>query len=345
MKTNYSLLFLFILGLVSCSTHQPVQISAITDTPIAIMTISNTPSLAITPAPTYDSWCWKKEKECEIAQRLGVNIQQIESFSPNMQWAVIYLGGMRFVKVDGSKEWEFNSSQMREDIGECGYFLEINFWSLDSRYVYFSPDPSYCSRMFNYSDVGTQVLYRLDVEAGTIEEYLPFVKYRFSSGYERWGLYTFEFSPDGRYLVYFQSYGSPMIINIKNLTTKDEITYELDNKYLEAGCPAWMDDAVHVLFYAATTTHPGDPTLASLFFIDLKEQTIQAIYHDEPNVYCAIGNPYFREENPDATNLIPVRVLDIGYQQLLDQFYLDPLAGQKIPWATITPYPSSTPRP
>jgi hypothetical protein len=38
-------------------------------------------------------------------------------------------------------------------------------------------------------------------------------------------------------------------------------------------------------------------------------------------------------------------VLDIGYQQRLDQFYLNPLTEQKVLWATSTPYPSSTPKP
>jgi len=346
---------MLILGVIGCSMQKTVSVTPTIESPTILSPTASRSD--IIPTPTYDSWCWKKDKECEIAKSLGVTIQNIDSFSPDMQWVVIYnmkwakappdkdVGGMKFVKVDGSKEWKFSATQMREDIGECSNIFMTNFWSPDSHYVYFSPNPSYCSRMFNFSDVGTQVLYRLDIEAGTIEEYLPFVRYRFSSGDERWGLYTFEFSPDGHHLIYFQSYGSPMIIKIRDLTTEDEITYELDSKYLEAGCPAWLDDNNHVLFYAATTTRPSDPTLASLYIIDLEEQAIRTIYHDQPNVYCPISSPYFREDNPDATNLIPVRVLDIGYQQVLDQFYLNPLTGQKVLWATPTPYPSYTPRP
>ena len=356
MKKNHYLLFLLICWFVGCSAPQLTQTNITTN--ISLMPIiSSTPDPTIIPSPTYDYWCWEKEKECELAKNLGVNIQQIDSFSPNMQWAVIYdtklakmppdkdIGGFRFVKVDGSQEWRFNATQMSQDIGECSNIFMTNAWSPDSRYVYFSPNPSYCSRMFNYSDVGTQVLYRLDVRTGAVEEYLPFVKYRFSSGYERWGLYTFEFSPDGHRLIYFQSYGSPMIIKVRDLTTEDEVTYELDSKYLEAGCPAWMDDNSHIVFYAATTTRPYDSTMSSLYIINLGDQTIETVYRDQPNVYCPISNPYYREDNPDATNLIPVMVFDIGYQQGLDQFYLNPITGQKVLWATSTPYPSSTPKP
>lgn len=357
MKKNYSLLFILILGITSCSMQKLVSIAATTEIPVTMTTTSSNLNLSITLTPTLDSlWCSDREKECEIARSLGVGILQIDSFSPNMKWVAMNdlkmakfppdkdIGGMKFVKVDKSKEWKFNATQMREDIGECSNIFMTNFWSNDSRYVYFSPHPSYCSRMFNFSDIGTQVLYRLDVETGATEEFLPFIKYHFSSGYERWGLYTFEFSPNGRYLVYFQSYGSPMIIHVKDLKTEDEITYELDNKYLEAGCPAWMDDSIHVLFYAATTTRPGESTTASLYIIDLEKRTIQAIYHEQPNVYCTISNPYYREKNPDVKNLIPVNKMTIEYQ-LMEQFYLNPLTRQKVLWPTATPYPSSTSRP
>lgn len=358
MRKNCYLLLILIIGLIGCSTQHSIQISTATDIPITPITVSSTSKPTIEPTPTYNYRCWEKEKECEIAESLGISIQSIDSFSPNMQWVVIYdgkmedalpdgvLGGMRFAKVDGSIEWKFDETQMSQDIGECSNIFITNFWSNDSKYVYFSPDPSFCSRMFNFSDIGTQVLYRLAVETGVVEEYLPFVRYRFSSGHERWGLYTFRISPDGNHLIYFQSYSSPMVIKIRNLTTEHEETYELNSKYLEAGCPAWMDDSVHVLFYAATTTRPNDPTSASLFIINLDEKTIQTIYHDQPNVYCPhSSDSYFRDGNPDVANLIPVRVLDIGYAQVIDQFYLNPLTGQNILWATITPYPSNTPKP
>ena len=111
MKKNYSLIFLLILGLVSCSTQQPVQISATTGTPITMMNISSTPNPTIIPAPTYDSWCWKKEKECEIAKSLGVNIRNIDSFSPNMQWAAIY--DMKMAKALPDKDIGGRSEERR----------------------------------------------------------------------------------------------------------------------------------------------------------------------------------------------------------------------------------------
>ena len=197
MKANFGLLFLLVLVFAGCSAQKPATINTITDMPITMPTTISTSNPTIIPTPTYDFWCWKKEKECEIAQNLGVNIQQIASFSPDMQWAAIYFMGMRFVKVDGSKEWEFNATQMREDIGECAYFFEINFWSLDSRYVYFSPDPSYCSRMVNFSDAGTQVLYRLNIETGEFIEYLPFNDNLNSITSRKLDLYTHEKTPDG----------------------------------------------------------------------------------------------------------------------------------------------------
>ncbi len=339
MKTNYSLLFLLILGLVSCSTHQPVQISAITDTPIAIMTISNTPNLAITPTPTYDSWCWKKEKECEIAQKLGVNIQQIESFSPNMQWAVIYLGGMRFVKVDGSKEWEFNSLQMREDIGECGYFLEINFWSLDSRYVYFSPDPSYCSRLRNYSDVGTQVLYRLDVETGEFKEYLPFNKNTNSTTSRKFDLYSLEFSPDGTYLAYLQTLTIPLIVHIRNLETEFETTYTMNMKYPEAGCLAWSAKDHLLFFYVATVTAPEKSLVSSFYKIDVDNHIVKEIVHDKPYLYCISRGDIMNDGDLVFTKMVDT---SSGYNE---NFYFNPYTEEFEIYPTSTPYPSKTSQP
>jgi WD40 repeat protein len=310
-------------------------------------------SATATFAPTADWRCLNQDLVCALTQRLGVSMDQIDSFSPDWQWAVIYagrfesgemIGGIRFAKTDGSQQWAFYSTDMSQDIGECSAQFSTDYWSQDSRYVYFSPDPGFCSHSFNFSDFGPPVLYRLDLETGEFIEFLPFAENPTSTRPGRLGPYNFSFSPDGSYLAYVQSFNSPLTMGIKDLKTGTETAFTLDPKYREAGCLAWMQDGRDLVFYAATTTHPGDPTTASLFVVDAYDGTIRYIYRDRPNVYCALGNSYWSEHEPEDHRLVRVERYNIYYEWDA-QFLLDPLTGQESAWPTSTPWPSRTHQP
>lgn len=119
-------------GLVACNGQAP--------------TLTLSPTLAITSTQTLktsDFECRKKEKECAIATSLGVRLEYIDSFSPDLKWAAIPTfqmakkpsdqptGGIRFVKTDKSQEWNFSSTQTSHDLSDCGFFWKIDFWSSD----------------------------------------------------------------------------------------------------------------------------------------------------------------------------------------------------------------------
>lgn len=210
----------------------------------------------------------------------------------------------------------------------------------DSQYVYFSPDPSYCSHPSNFSAIGTQVLYRLDTKTGEFVEYLPFAP----TSSQRYGLYTFEFSPNGQDLVYFQTMNSSVTIKIRNLASESETSFVLDRNYHEAGCLAWMDDGQHLLFYGATTTRPNKATSTSLYLVDIRQKSILEIYHDQPNVYCAYDEPYWRENLPNSKDLL-VEKMDLSYSKVAERFYLNPLTKETLPWPTPTSWPTSAHQP
>jgi len=329
----------FILELVACSISNPSRELSL---PTMVVEPPTTDILVpkATPQPSMNLACWEKEKECAIVKKLGFHIDAIVSFSPDKQWVVVYrkqesrdgkyVGGLRFIHANGDIEWVFSSDQLEQDIGECALFWMTNFWSLDSRYVYFSPDPSYCSRPRNYSAVGTQVLYRLDIQTGEFTEILPFKL----TSFQLLGLYTLGFSPDGKSLAYFQTLDSPLIIKIRDLSTNKETIFSLNNNYREAGCLVWTADAQHVLFYVAKNTMPGTPITTSLFMIDMKQQTIQPIYSDQPNIYCPSYHVFNREQASKDKDLVPIELIgsDLGtnYFRMIDRFYLNPFTGQRI---------------
>jgi hypothetical protein len=305
-----------VLGLLGCSTS---QITAPTS-PTMHTAVTQIVATIITPTSTPDFNCWKKEKECEIANSLGVNMEQIDSFSPDMNWAVITSGfGLTFVKTDSTKEWKFDSTQMSHDIGDCSLMFMTNFWSLDSHYVYFSPNPSYCSRLVNFSDEGTQVLYRLDVTTGKIIEYLPFVKGQNSIVRRDLDLYTLAFSPDGAYLAYFHTLHIPLIIHIRNLETGTETTYTMNKKYPEAGCLAWAGKKHLLFFYVATNTAPHKDSISSLYKIDIDNKSVKEIIHDQPYLYCL--SPGAGWNNGD---LIFTMETDIKSERGIENLYFNP---------------------
>jgi hypothetical protein len=356
MKLNIKRILLgglLIMGLVSCANLYFTIPSGETKPPV--VTQFPTTTSTANPSPTIDGSCWKSEKKCAIANSLGFHVDAIVSFSPNLQWVAVYntqrkiagkfVGGLRFIKADGNSEWIFSSTQLTQDIGECALFWTTDFWSSDSRFVYFSPDPSYCSRPNRHSTYGTQVLYRLDVQTGEFTEVLPI---KFTS-FQNLGLYTFEFSSDGKFLAYFQTLDSPVIVKIRDLAMGKELNFPLEDKYHEAGCLVWTTDNQSILFYAAKNTVPGTLITSSLFSIDSKDQVVQVIYSDLPNIYCPLGDDIYRDQIPKGNYLVPIVVIgtDIGinYFRGIDWFYLNPYTREKVIWPTSTPVLSQTSSP
>ena len=356
MKKLACLASLLVVGLVACSGQAPTVIpSPVIPTLTPHSTL--TPISASTPTiwPTSASRCWKKEKECEIAKKLGVkNIDLIFSFSPDMQWAAIdksrlgsdmlLIAGLRVAKADGTQEWTFDATQFRKALIQCSGQFTTDFWSADSRYVYFSYDPGWCSRNVNFSSGNTPILYRLDVKTGIFLEYLPGAGHSGKTSLPTGGYYTFKFSPDGLYLAYLQTFNSPVVVTVRNLKTESEMVFKLDKKYPEAGCLAWMDDSQHLLFYGATTTSPNHPTSTSLYLVDINQKTIREIYNEQPNVYCAIDDRSWLITPPNPKDFLLVEKMALSYWTG-ERFYLNPLTKQTLPWPTPASWASSTPRP
>jgi hypothetical protein len=315
------------------------------------MTITQITATAVVPTSTPEFSCWKKDKrECAIAESLGIDLDSIISFSPDLKWVVIYniklatswpgkdIGGLRFVKTDNSKEWMFDATQMSQDIGECSLIFTANAWSPDSHYIYFSPDPGYCSRMRYVSDYGTQVLYRLDVLTGEFIEYLSFSDGVNSTVGRKLDLYNLAFSPDGIYLAYLKTLNAPMIIHIRNLETEKEIIYKMPAKYPEAGCLVWSSNSHFLFFYAATTTAYEKSTLSSFYKIDMDNHSIKEIIQSQPYLFCI--SDYDPIEKDD---FVFVTRADTSYN-VSEEYYFNPYTEEFIVQPTPTPYPP-TPTP
>ena len=175
----------------------------------------------------------KLDKYCSSGQAGGFR------FSPNGQWVVAFCksDSIVIVHTDESKKWDLSSSTLINPYTE--YFISVNHWSSDGAYAYISLNP----HTDGYWETFHQgvVLNRLNLETGEISEVLPL-------GKSDWIFYSFGFSPNDRRLAYIRTDRSPVILNIRDMQTGIEQSYQFDPKYNTGGRFVWSPDSEKVVF-------------------------------------------------------------------------------------------------
>jgi hypothetical protein len=201
-------------------------------------------------------------------------------FSPNGQWVVVYcsLDTVEIVRVDETKKWEISSDTLINPYTE--YFVGVDHWSNDGVYVYLDFDP----HTDGYWEPFHQgiVLYRLDLETGQISETLPL-------GKSDWIFYSYAFSPNDRRLAYIVTDQSPVILNIRDMQTGDEQSFEFDLKYNTGGGFVWSPDSQKLAFSVTQfDTNTYEYIATSIILWDKDTSKITELIKDHPSEMSVI---------------------------------------------------------
>ena len=159
--------------------------------------------------------------------------------SPNGQWVEVFCSQdtIEIVRMDETRKWEVSSDTLINPYTE--YFGNVNHWSNDGVYAYIDFDPHTDGYWEPYHQ--GIVLYRLNLETGQISEVLPL-------GKSDWIFYSLAFSPNDRRLAYLVTDKSPVILNVRDMQTGDEQSFEFDPKYNTGGGFVWSPDSQKLVF-------------------------------------------------------------------------------------------------
>lgn len=178
-----------------------------------------------------------------LQERLGKHCRPSSalraSLSPNGQWVEVNceLDVLKIVSSDESKIWDMSSSKLVDPYTDHSVY--VSRWSNDSAYVYVRANP-HTDGYWEFFHQGF-VLYRLTLETGQISEVLPLVK-------SNWRFYSFAFSPNDRRLAYIITDHSPAALNIRDMQTGIEQSFEFDPKYNTGGGFLWSPDSRRLVF-------------------------------------------------------------------------------------------------
>jgi len=285
------------------STEIPSPTSFITNTPIP-----PSPTTQIPMTATLQVLQNKLDKYCKHGQAWGVEL------SPNDQWKAVFCSYdiIEIVRNDESKNWELSSDTLINPYTE--YFASVSHWSNDGNYVYVSFDP-HTDGFWEPFHQGV-VLYRLNLETGQISEVLPL-------GKSDWIFYSFAFSPNDRRLAYIVTDKSPVTLNIRDMQTGDEQSFEFEPKYNTGGGFIWSPDSQMLVFsitqfdtsnyeYVATSVvlwereKPTTTTLIKDFekalvpveWLDQTRIKLQILYEQDSNYKLDLTNNELEQISP-----------------------------------------------
>lgn len=202
------------------------------------------PASTLTPAPSLSSYqLTRTATQQSLKDKLGANCYygsaQGIRLSPNGQWAEATCDPYSIIigRIDGTKEWSLSSDSLIGPYTE--HFVHVSHWSNDSAYAYINVDP----HTDGYWEPFHQgmVLFRLSLESGEISEVLP-------QGKSDWIFYSFAFSPNDRKLAYIMTDQSPVKMNMRDMQTGLEHSYEFDPKYNTGGGFVWSPDSQKLVF-------------------------------------------------------------------------------------------------
>jgi hypothetical protein len=172
-------------------------------------------------------------KYCRLGSALRAKL------SPNGQWFEVNCEPdvIKIIYIDESKIWDISSNRL---IGlYSDHFVHVFHWSNDGTYVYVFINP-HTDGYWESFHQGI-VLYRLTLETGQISEVLPL-------GKSDWIFYSFAFSPNDRRLAYIMTDQSPVILNLRDMQSGDEQSFEFGPKYNTGGRFVWSPNSQKLVF-------------------------------------------------------------------------------------------------
>ncbi len=172
-----------------------------------------------------------------LAQRLETTLncnQGVVSFSTNGQWAVLdcNVDAVTIIHIDETKEWNLSSETLMGPYTE--HFIDVSYWSNDGIYAYISANPHTDGYWEPFHEATT--LFRLNLETGQVSEVL------------KGNYYSFSFSPNDRRLAYIVTDKSPVTLNIRDMQTGVEQSFEFEPKYNTGGGFVWSPDSQKLVF-------------------------------------------------------------------------------------------------
>jgi len=197
--------------------------------PVPTLTLKPTiSSIQLTMTATQQTFQESMGKYCSDGSAQDIR------FSPNGQWVEVIcrFDTIKIVDIGETKVWDMSSSGLVDPYTD--HFINVSHWSNDGTYVYVVADP----HTDGYWEAFHQgiVLFRLTLETGQVSEILPLVR-------SNWRFYSFAFSPNDRRLAYVVTDKSPVKLNILDMQTGDEDSFEFDPKYNTGGGFLWAPDS------------------------------------------------------------------------------------------------------
>lgn len=214
------------------------------------------------------------DKYCKYSPAWGFR------FSPNGQWVEVSCSWdtIEFVDTDETKNWEASADTLVNPGGD--YFIGVDHWSNDGAYVYIDFDP----HTDGYWEPFHQgiVLYRLDLGTGQISEVLPL---RTSD----WIFYSIAFSPNDRRLAYIATDKSPVILNIRDMQTGVDESFEFDPKYNTGGGFVWSPDSQRLVFSVTQfDTNTAEYIATSIILWDKDKSELTELIKDHQSLMQTI---------------------------------------------------------
>jgi len=155
--------------------------------------------------------------------------------------------------------------------------LKPKHWSIDGKYLYFSPFFGGDGGCVYYAE--GQALLRLDLLSGKYSEVL--------SPTENSSYFNFSFSNDEKYLGYFEVWQEHPILNLLDFTTNKHQEIPLGEKYSGAGSIVWSPDNNQVLFSARS----GDECESMVYYLvalNLKDHAQKVVFEGNQEKYFPV---------------------------------------------------------
>ena len=200
--------------------------------------------------------------------------------SPDRQWVEVdcELDVIKIINLDESKVWDVSSSQLIYPYSD--HFVHVVHWSNDDIYVYVTLNP----HTDGYWEPFHQgiVLYRLTLQTGQFSEVLPLAK-------SDWVYYAFSFSPNDRRLAYIVTDKSPTILNVRDMQTGVEQSYQFGSTYNSGGGFLWSPDSQELIFSITNyETSIQEYVATSIVLWNREKSNVVTLVKDGPEVLVPV---------------------------------------------------------
>jgi WD40 repeat protein len=195
-------------------------------------------------------------------------------FSPNGEWVEVVCGfdTLAIIRADESRKWDISSNILINPFTD--YFVSISHWSNDGLYAYTSPDP-HTDGYWEPFHQGV-ALFRLNLETGEIVEVLPL-------GKDNWIFYSYAFSPAGNTLVSIVTDKSPVTLNVLDLQSGAEQSFDFASKYNTGGAFVWSPDGEKLVFSVTQyDTSTAQYVATSIMLWDRQTAELTELIQDHP---------------------------------------------------------------